>query len=72
MKKYAVLDSQNKVINIIVAGNLEIAELVTSSHCVLIQQEEFVDINYTYSNETFVAPENNNAEEEPPVPIPQT
>jgi hypothetical protein len=36
MKKYAVLDNSNKVINIIVADSLDIAERVTQSNCVLV------------------------------------
>jgi hypothetical protein len=56
MKKYAVLDNESKVVNIIVANSLETAELVTSSYCVLIPIGALVDIGYTYSDSTFSAP----------------
>ena len=56
MKKYAVLDNNSQVVNVIVAGSLDIAEAVTSSYCVLIPLETFVDIGYTYSNGVFSAP----------------
>ena len=57
MKRYAVLDSQGKVSNIIVCGSQEIAEQTTSSICVLITeatQEAFV--GYGYSEGVFEQP----------------
>ena len=56
MKKYAVLDNNLQVVNIIVAGSLDIAETVTSSYCVLIPLETFVEIGYTYVDGAFSAP----------------
>jgi hypothetical protein len=56
MKNYAVLDKDSKVINIIVAASLDIAELVTSSYCILIPLGTRVDIGYTYSAGEFSAP----------------
>lgn len=56
MKNYAVLDENSKVSNIILAASLEIAESVTSSHCILIPLEVKVNIGYTYSDGTFSAP----------------
>ena len=56
MKKYAVLNSNSQVVNIIVAASLDVAELVTSSYCVLIPLGTFVDINYTYADGAFSAP----------------
>jgi hypothetical protein len=56
MKKYAVLDSDSKVTNIIIASSLEVAESVTSSHCVLVPLGAFVNIGYSYVDGTFTAP----------------
>ena len=57
MKKYAVLDNNSQVVNIIVAASLDIAELVSSSYCALIPLGTFVDIGSTYADGTFTAPE---------------
>ena len=56
MKKYAVLDDNSKVNNIIIASSLEIAESVTSSYCVLVPLGAFVDIGYSYADGVFSAP----------------
>ena len=56
MKTYAVLDNNSKVVNLIVAGSLEVAESVTSSYCVLVPLGTSIDLNYTYSDGTFLAP----------------
>lgn len=56
MKKYAVLDNNSNVINIIVAASLEIAESVTSSYCALIPLGITVDIGYAYADGVFTAP----------------
>lgn len=66
MKKYAVLDDNLKVTNIIVAASLEIAELATSSYCILISLGTFVDIGYVYTDGNFVAPEIEAPTEETP------
>ena len=57
MKSYAQLNSLSVVENIIVASSLEMAELVTSSYCVLIPLGTDVKIGYSYSNQVFSAPE---------------
>ena len=56
MKKYGVLDDNSRVVNIIVAASLDIAEKVTSSYCALIPLGTFADIGYTYADSTFTAP----------------
>jgi hypothetical protein len=56
MKKYAVLNSESQVVNIIIASSLDIAESVTSSLCILVAEEVSVDIGYTYSEGLFVNP----------------
>ena len=56
MKRYAVLDKDSRVDNIIVAASLDIAESVSSSYCVFIPLETFVDIGYTYADGTFTTP----------------
>jgi len=61
MKKYAVLNDQEIVDNIIVASSLKVAEDMTNSSCALIPLDVFVNLGYTYSNGTFSAPA-----EEPP------
>lgn len=56
MKKYAVLDDSSKVVNIIVAASLDVAETVSSSYCVLIPLGEFVDMGYLYADGVFTSP----------------
>lgn len=56
MKKYAVLDSNNIVTNLIIANTLEIAEQVTYSSCVFVAENVFVDLGYEYSNGVFSDP----------------
>jgi len=57
MKRYAVLDINKTVSNIIVAPNLDMAELVTGSICVFINDETGeAGIGYTYLNGTFSEP----------------
>ena len=56
MKKYAVLDENLEVVNIIIAASLDIAESVTSSYCVLIPLGTLVHIGYTYADGVFTAP----------------
>lgn len=63
MKKYAVLDSNSTVVNIIVAGSLDIAESVTNSYCALIPLGTFVNVGYSYSNQEFIAPPLNEEEQ---------
>ena len=53
MKNYAVLNNKSEVTNIIVAGSLDIAELATSSYCVLIPLGTFVDMGYVYADGSF-------------------
>jgi hypothetical protein len=66
MKKYAVLDDNSKVVNIIVAASLEIAELVSSSYCILVPLGTFVDLGYFYTDGNFVAPVIEESSEETP------
>ena len=56
MKKYAVLDNNSLVTNIIVSASLEIAEQATSSYCALIPLGTFVDMGYSYIDGAFSAP----------------
>ena len=66
MKKYAVLNDQEVVNNIIVASSLEVAESLTNSSCALIPLGVFVNLGYTYSNGTFSAPAEEAPTEETP------
>lgn len=66
MKKYAVLDDNGKVINIIVASSLEVAESVTSSNCVFVPIGTYVDINHIYVDGAFTAPVEETPTEETP------
>ena len=54
MKKYAVLNSDNVVYNIIVAGSLEAAEQATGSNCVAITPGTFCDMGKFYSDGAFI------------------
>jgi len=66
MKTYAVLDDNSKVVNVIVAASLDIAETVTSSFCALIPLGTSVDIGYSYADGTFTAPVEEAPAEETP------
>jgi hypothetical protein len=54
MKNFAVI-SGNTVINVIVANDLESAELATKSNC--IEYVDYVGIGWTWDGEKFNAPE---------------
>jgi len=56
MTKYAVLDGESVVSNIILANSLQLAEQLTLSTCVIIPSGTFVDIGYTYAGGTFTDP----------------
>jgi hypothetical protein len=56
MKKYAVLNDNSEVSNIIIANSLEVAESVTSSYCALVPLGTFVDIGYSYADGVFSSP----------------
>lgn len=59
MKKYAVLDDNNIVENIIVATSLELAELATSKYCIALTPDtNSVQIGDLYSNGNFTKVEN--------------
>jgi hypothetical protein len=66
MKTYAVLDSNSKVINTIVANSLDVAESVTNSYCVQIPLGTSVSIGFSYSDGTFTAPVAETPAEETP------
>ena len=57
MKTYAVLDQSSTVANLILAANLEIAELVSESVCVLVTPGTDAKIGDIYSEGTFSTPE---------------
>jgi hypothetical protein len=54
MKTFAVLGTNGLVLNKIVAGSLDIAESVTSSHCVEIPLNTSVDLGDSWNGTTFV------------------
>lgn len=56
MANFAVLDEYNKVINIIVADSLEIAEQVTGLSCVEYTDQNPAVIGLGYSNGVFENP----------------
>ena len=57
MKKYAVLNVDNMVTNIVVADSLESAEKVTSCNCVFVDNENVpLNIGKLYSNGEFIDP----------------
>ena len=66
MAKYAVLDGYSIVNNIILADSLQLAEQLTSSTCVLIPLNDFVDIGYLYADGTFTNPNAETPTEETP------
>jgi hypothetical protein len=57
MKKYAVLNSNSIVNNLIIANSLELAETVTGCICVFVTQEdETAAIGKLYSGGVFIDP----------------
>lgn len=58
MAHFAVLDSNDKVVNIIIAETKEIAEQFTGKVCIeYTQQLEPPSINDTYVNGSWIKPE---------------
>jgi hypothetical protein len=58
MKSYAVLDAENKVSNVIVAGSLDIAEKVTNAVCIFVTDEtKSPHIGLSYVDGIFEQPE---------------
>lgn len=55
MADYVVIDG-NKVVNIIVADSLEIAQEVTGKTCIL-REEQYVCIGDTWDGENFTRPD---------------
>jgi hypothetical protein len=54
MKKFAVLDPESKVINIILAPSESIAEQVTLSDCVHVPANTVVSLDYTWNGTNFI------------------
>ena len=54
MKKFAVLDSSNKVVNVIIAATKAIAEELTSSSCVEVANNKIASIGYTWDETGFI------------------
>ena len=58
MKNFAVIDSDNTIINLIVADSIETAENVTGKTCIEYDLDEnLLDLTWTYDGESFIAPE---------------
>jgi hypothetical protein len=58
MKNFAVL-SGSSVINVIVAEDLESAELATKSTCVEYTDKNLAGVGWTYDGKNFIAPVEN-------------
>jgi glycerol-3-phosphate cytidylyltransferase-like family protein len=57
MKKYAVLNSNNIVDNVILASSLDVAETVTACTCVFVTAEDDTcNIGKLYSGGVFIDP----------------
>jgi len=57
MKKYAVLNDNNEVINVIIASSLEVAENVSASNCIFVTEETGNPcIGLSYANGVFEQP----------------
>ena len=56
MKKYAILDSDGFVSNVILAATLQIAEQVTGSEAIHLPIGSMVNIGDLYSNGQFSTP----------------
>jgi len=54
MKKFAVLDFNNEVTNIIIASSLTVAEQVSSSTCAPILNGATVSIGYSWDGTGFI------------------
>ena len=57
MKRFAVLDSESKVVNIILAASESIAEQVTFSDCVHVPANIDVNLGDEWNGTTFIKPE---------------
>lgn len=56
MLTYAVLDTNNIVVNVINAASLDIAQSVTFSKCVLIENGVQVNLGFLWKDNAFVDP----------------
>lgn len=56
MLKYAVLNDDNLVTNIIVATSKEIAQEVTASKCIFIEDGVSCNINFQWDGTSFIDP----------------
>ena len=56
MLTYAVLDTNSNVVNIINASSLEIAQSVSFSKCVLIENGVQVNIGFVWKDNAFIDP----------------
>jgi len=57
MKNFAVIDSDNNIINLVVADSKEIAESISGNSCLEYNIEETVlDLSWTYDGENFIPP----------------
>ena len=57
MKKYAVLNSSNIGVNLIIAESLEAAEKITSQNCVFISNDDTqFELGKLYSGGIFIDP----------------
>ncbi len=65
MNTYAVLDSNNIVINLIVSDSLEEAQLVSGNTCIQYENHWETAIGWTYSSETNIFTDPNLVVEEP-------
>lgn len=57
MKNFAVIDSDNTIINLIVADSQDLAEELTGKTCVEYNlSEQVLDLSWTYDGAIFIAP----------------
>ena len=56
MPNFAKLDENNAVVDIIVADNKEIADVITGTDCVLIEDGLRVSLGFVYEDNNFVNP----------------
>jgi hypothetical protein len=58
MKNFAVIDSDNTIINLIIAESIEIAEGLTGKTCIEYDLDEtLLDLTWSFDGENFIAPE---------------
>jgi hypothetical protein len=66
MPSFAIIDENGTVINTILVENKEVADSITGSNCIEIEENLIVNIGFLYLDGSFVDPEPTVQDNTPP------